>query len=65
MRTTVMLDDDLLKEAASLSNIKERPQLLKEALRALIQRESAKRLALLGGSESNLEITPRRYSAGV
>jgi Arc/MetJ family transcription regulator len=60
MRTTVNLDDDLLEKARQLSGLGERSELLREALRALIQRESARRLALLGGSQPDLKPIPRR-----
>lgn len=60
MRTTVNLDDRLLEEAAELTGIRERSALLREALTALIQRESARRLAVLGGTEPHLKIPPRR-----
>lgn len=50
MRTTVTLDDELLARAEQLCGHLERSALLKEALGALVQRESAKRLAALGGS---------------
>ena len=63
MRTTVTLDDELLAKAEQLCGDLERSALLKEALRALVQRESAKRLAALGGSEPALETIPRRQSA--
>lgn len=63
MRTTVTLDDALLARAEQLFEGLERSALLKEALRALVQRESAKRLAALGGSEPALEPIPRRQSA--
>ena len=63
MRTTVTLDDELLARAEQLCGDLERSALLKEALRALVQRESARRLALLGGSEPALEPIPRRRSA--
>lgn len=63
MRTTVTLDDALLARAEQLCADLERSALLKEALQALVQRESAKRLAALGGSEPTLEPTPRRRSA--
>ncbi|MDP2254601.1 MAG: type II toxin-antitoxin system VapB family antitoxin [Polaromonas sp.] len=49
MRTTIALDDDLLAKAEALTGVSEKTALVREALRALIQRESAKRLALLGG----------------
>jgi len=60
MRTTVTLDEALLSRAQALSGVKERSALLKEALGALIQRESARRLARLGGSEPQLEPVTRR-----
>ena len=63
MRTTVTLDDALLARAEQLCGDLERSALLKEALRALVQRESAKRLAALGGSEPALEPILRRQSA--
>ena len=62
MRTTVAFDDDLLAKAQALTGVSERTALLREALRALIQRESAKRLALLGGSEPQLDDLPRRQA---
>ena len=62
MRTTVVLDDDLLEEAGLLSNVRDRTSLLREALKALIERESAKRLASLGGSEPQLTEISRRQS---
>ncbi len=62
MRTTVVLDDDLLEEAGLLSNVGDRTSLLREALKALIERESAKRLANLGGSEPELTQISRRQS---
>ena len=63
MRTTVTLDDELLARAEQLCGDLERSALLKEALRALVQRESARRLAALGGSEPELEPIPRRQRA--
>jgi len=62
MRTTIALDDDLLTKAAALTGVSERTALVREALRALVQRESAKRLALLGGSEPSLKKVPRRQT---
>ena len=64
MRTTITIDDDLLKEAASLTQIKERRALIQEALRALVARESAHRLARLGGTQPDLKAPPRRRGAG-
>ena len=62
VRTTVTLDDALLDRAQRLSGLHERSALLREALAALIQRESARRLARLGGTEGGLELPPRRRS---
>jgi len=64
MRTTVTLDDALVEKARKLSGINERSALLREALEALIARESARRLARLGGSEPQLEPVRRRKSTG-
>jgi Arc/MetJ family transcription regulator len=60
MRTTLALDDDLVAQAQELTGVREKTALVREALRALIQRESARRLARLGGSEPELTETPRR-----
>ena len=60
MRTTVNLDDALLDRARKLSGLTERSALLREALEALIQRESARRLARLGGTEPRLRRPLRR-----
>jgi len=58
MRTTINLDDELLKQAQALTGLKERSVLVREGLKALIERESARRLALLGGSEPALRADP-------
>ena len=63
MRTTINLDDQLLTEARRITGMKERTALIHEGLRALIERESARRLARLGGSEPRLRPVPRRRSA--
>ena len=60
MRTTLALDDDLLTKAQSLTGLREKSALVREALTALIERESARRLARLGGSQPDLEVPPRR-----
>ena len=60
MRTTVTLDDRLLDRATELTGVRERGVLLREALTALIERESARRLARLGGTEPQIEAPPRR-----
>ncbi len=62
MRTTIVLDDDLLAKAQAFTGLKEKSQLVREAFKALIERESARRLALLGGSEPDLELPARRRS---
>jgi Arc/MetJ family transcription regulator len=60
MRTTLALDDDLITKAQDLTGLLEKSSLVREALKALIERESARRLARLGGSEPVLEAPPRR-----
>jgi len=60
MRTTLALDDNLLDQAQLMTGLKEKSALIREALKALIERESARRLALLGGTEPELEAAPRR-----
>ncbi|WP_419688480.1 MULTISPECIES: type II toxin-antitoxin system VapB family antitoxin [Burkholderia] len=62
MRTTLSLDDALLARAQQLTGITEKSAVVREALRALIARESARRLARLGGTEPDLESVPRRPS---
>ena len=60
MRTTMALDDELVAEAEALTGLKEKSALVREALKALIERESARRIARLGGSEPDLKAPPRR-----
>lgn len=60
MRTTINLNEELLSEAAALTGIEEKTKLISLGLEALIARESAKRLAKLGGSEKKLTNVPRR-----
>jgi Arc/MetJ family transcription regulator len=60
MRTTINLDDELLEEAQRITGTKGRTALIHEGLRALIERESARRLARLGGSEAQLRPVSRR-----
>lgn len=60
MRTTLALDDDLIAEAQRLTGTNEKSALVRQALRALIERESARRLARLGASEPALTEVPRR-----
>ncbi len=60
MRTTLALDDELLAEAEAYTGLREKSALIREALRALIEREAARRLARLAGSEPDLAPIPRR-----
>jgi hypothetical protein len=60
VRTTVNLDPELLAEARRLSGIDERAALLRAGLIALIERESARRLARLRGTEPQITVPPRR-----
>jgi len=60
MRTTITLDDELIADAEAYTGIKERSALVREALKALVQREAARRLARLGGTEPDLTAPPRR-----
>ena len=60
MRTTVTIDDELLARASALTGITEKSALLREALRALIRVESARRLTALGGSDPQASVAPRR-----
>jgi Arc/MetJ family transcription regulator len=60
MRTTVTLDDELLAKAQSYTGINEKSALIREALKRLIEREAARRLARLGGSMPDLKPITRR-----
>ena len=62
VRTTVNIDDDLLENAKRLTGIEGTTALVREALRALVERESARRLAKLGGTQPQLKPVPRRRS---
>lgn len=64
MRTTINIDDELIKRAAALSGIEEKTALVRAGLKALIALESSKRLAWLGGTEKGLKPIPRRRAAG-
>ena len=63
MRTTLALDDDLVARAQTLTGLKEKSALIREALKALIERDSARRLALLGGTDPDAAAPRRRRSA--
>ncbi len=62
MRMTITIDDDLFEEAQRITRLTDRTDLLRAGLRALIERESARRLARLGGTEPQIEPAPRRRS---
>lgn len=62
MRTTLIIDDQLLARASELTGVKEKTALVRMGLEYLIARESAKRLAKLGGTEKDLKPIPRRKS---
>lgn len=62
MRTTITLDDELLKEAEQAIGTGERTVVIHEGLKALIQREAARRLIQLGGSVPHAQLPPRRRS---
>jgi hypothetical protein len=64
MRTTLNIEDSLLGKAAKLTGVTEKTSLVRLGLQALIARESAKRLAGLGGSEKDLKMIPRRKTEG-
>ena len=63
MRTTINIDDKILKKASQLTGVKDKTALVRLGLEALISRESAKRLAKLGGTENDLQSIPRRRFA--
>jgi Arc/MetJ family transcription regulator len=60
MRTTLAIEDELLATAQKLTGIEDKAPLVREALKALIERESARRLALLGGSDKAAKAAARR-----
>ena len=62
MRTTLALDDDLVAKAQAFTGLQEKSALVREALKALIEREGARRLARLGGTELDLVLPVRRQS---
>jgi Arc/MetJ family transcription regulator len=60
MRTTVTLDDELVAQAQDYTGVREKSALLREALKALVEREAARRLIRLGGTMPDLKVPPRR-----
>jgi len=63
MRTNISLDDELVAQAQAFTGLDDNSLLVREALKALIERESSRRLARLGGSERNLKASPRRRTS--
>jgi Arc/MetJ family transcription regulator len=63
LRTTIALDDDLIRRVQELTGLHEKAALIREALKALIEQESARRLAALGGTMPGLKPIPRRRPA--
>jgi len=63
MRTTLNIEDNLIEKATKITGIKEKTALVKLGLEALIARESARRLAKLGGTQKQLQEIPRRKGA--
>lgn len=63
MRTTITIDDKMMEDAQELTGITEKSALIRAGLKALIERESARRLAKLGGSDPNAVAAPRRRIA--
>ena len=64
MRTTLNIDDDVIQKACAITGVKEKTSLVHMGLEALIARESAVRLAKLGGYQKSLKSVPRRRSRG-
>ncbi len=60
MRTTITLDDELVRPAQEYTGVTEKTALIREALKSLVQNEAARRLAALGGTMPELEDIPRR-----
>ena len=60
MRTTLAIDDDLLAKAQEYTGLQEKSALVREALKALVEREAARRLARLGGTIPDAKVPPRR-----
>ncbi|MFZ5834281.1 MAG: type II toxin-antitoxin system VapB family antitoxin [Pseudomonadota bacterium] len=65
MRTTIALDDELLADAKEYTGLTETSAIVREALKALVEREAARRLALLGGTAPGMKSIPRRKSKNI
>ena len=60
MRTTIAIDDDLFAKAQEFAGVSEKSAVIREALKAFVEREAARRLARMGGTEPNAKAPPRR-----
>jgi Arc/MetJ family transcription regulator len=60
MRTTIAIDEELFSNAQEYTGLKEKSALVREALKALVEREAARRLARLGGTQPDAKASPRR-----
>ena len=60
MRTTIAIDDELFAKAQEYTGLKEKSALVREALKALVEREAARRLARLGATQPDAKASPRR-----
>ena len=60
MRTTIAIDDDLFAKAQEYTGLQEKSALVREAFKALVEREAARRLARLGGTQPDAKAPPRR-----
>lgn len=60
MRTTIALDEELVRQAEHYTGIREKAALVREALTRLVREEAAKRLAAMGGSDPKAKAAPRR-----
>jgi Arc/MetJ family transcription regulator len=62
MRTTIAIDDELFAKAQESAGVTEKSAAIREALKAFVEREAARRLARMGGSRPNAKAPPRRRS---
>lgn len=60
MRTTIAIDDELFAKAQEFAGVSETAAVVREALKAFVEREAARRLARMGGTEPNAKAPPRR-----
>lgn len=60
MRTTIAIDDELFAKAQEFAGVNEKSAVVREALKAFVEREAARRLARMGGTEPNAKVSPRR-----